>query len=217
MVGSTPASRTAEVAAPALVAPLRARRGSLGREVWRRFRRHRLALLSAGVLLLMILALVLGRWLWPVPINAIDFAAQLHGPSLAHPLGTDDLGQDLLSRMLYGGRISLAVGIAAMLVAVLVGVLVGAVAGTARGSIDMALMWLCDLFLSLPQLPLLLLIIYLFQDSLRKLVGQQIGTFLLIVAVIGGFRWMSIARLVRAQFFSLREKEFVEAARALGA
>ena len=165
----------------------------------------------------MVVALLLGPWLWPVPINAIDFSAQLDGPSLAHPLGTDDLGQDLLSRMLYGGRISMAVGIAAMLVAVFVGVFIGAVSGTARGSIDMALMWLCDLFLSLPQLPLLLLIIYLFQGTLRKLVGQEVGTFVLIVAVIGGFRWMSIARLVRAQFFSLREKEFVEAARALGA
>ena len=78
-------------------------------------------------------------------------------------------------------------------------------------------MWLTDLFLSLPHLPLLLLIIYLFRDSLVKLVGVQIGTFLLIVAVIGGFRWMPVARLVRAQFLSLREKEFVEAARALGA
>ena len=165
----------------------------------------------------MILILVLGPLLWPVPIDEIDFSAQMDGPSLAHPLGTDDLGQDLLSRMIYGGRISMAVGIAAMLVAVIVGVFIGAVAGTARGSIDMGLMWLCDLFLSLPQLPLLLLIIYLFQPTLRQWVGPEVGTFLLIVAVIGGFRWMSIARLVRAQFFSLREKEFVEAARALGA
>ncbi len=73
--------------------------------------------------------MLLGPLIWPVPINDIDFAAQLHGPSLAHPLGTDDLGQDLLARMLYGGRISLAVGLAAMLVAVIVGVIVGAVAG----------------------------------------------------------------------------------------
>jgi peptide/nickel transport system permease protein len=212
MAGSTPASPTADALAAA------PRRGAtLGREAWRRFRRHRLAVVSAGILSAMILALLLGPLIWPVPINAIDFAAQLRGPSFAHPLGADDLGQDLLARMIYGGRISMAVGIAAMLVAVFVGVFIGAVAGTARGSIDMALMWLCDLFLSLPQLPLLLLIIYLFQDSLRKLVGQQVGTFVLIVAVIGGFRWMSIARLVRAQFFSLREKEFVEAARALGA
>jgi len=212
MAGSTPASPTADALAAA------PRRGAtLGREAWRRFRRHRLAVVSSGILSAMILALLLGPLIWPVPINAIDFAAQLRGPSFAHPLGADDLGQDLLARMIYGGRISMAVGIAAMLVAVFVGVFIGAVAGTARGSIDMALMWLCDLFLSLPQLPLLLLIIYLFQDSLRKLVGQQVGTFVLIVAVIGGFRWMSIARLVRAQFFSLREKEFVEAARALGA
>src|SRR5580693_9368524 len=138
MAGSTPASPIAELAVAPVVAR-RARRTSLGREAWRRFRRHRLALVSAGILSLIILALLLGPTLWRVPINAIDFSAQMHGPSIAHPLGTDDLGQDLLARMIYGGRISLAVGIAAMLVAVFVGVFVGAVAGTARGSIDMAL------------------------------------------------------------------------------
>ena len=218
MVGLTPASPTAD-AAEVAVGPVavRTRRTSLGREAWRRFRRHRLALVSTGVLAVMILVLLFGPLFWRVAINEIDFAAMQQTPSLAHPLGTDDLGQDLLSRMIYGGRISLSVGVAAMLVAVFVGVFIGAVAGTARGSIDMALMWLCDLFLSLPQLPLLLLIIYLFQATLRKVVGPELGTFILIVAVIGGFRWMSIARLVRAQFFSLREKEFVEAARALGA
>jgi peptide/nickel transport system permease protein len=216
MAGSTPASRIVEPGGIAVV-PARRRHESLAREAWRRFRRHRLALVSAGVLLLMILLLVFGTLIWPVAINDIDFSAMQQGPSLAHPLGTDDLGQDLLARMIYGGRISLSVGVAAMLVAVFVGVFVGAVAGTARGSVDMALMWVCDLFLSLPQLPLLLLIIYLFQATLRKMVGLELGTFVLIVSVIGGFRWMSIARLVRAQFFSLREKEFVEAARALGA
>jgi len=215
MAGSTPASPTIEVAAT--IRPTPPRRATLAREAWRRFRRHRLALVSAGILAAMIVVLLLGPLIWPVPINAIDFAAQLHGPSLAHPLGTDDLGQDLLARMIYGGRISMSVGIAAMLIAVIVGVAIGAVAGIAHSAVDMGLMWLCDLFLSLPQLPLLLLIIYLFEASLRKVVGQQLGTFILIVAVIGGFRWMSIARLVRAQFFSLREKEFVEAARALGA
>ena len=215
MAGSTPASPIAEIGVGPAVARPRSR--SLASEAWRRFRRHRLALVSGGLLLAIVVGLILGPTLWPVPINAIDFSAQMHGPSLAHPLGTDELGQDLLARMIYGGRISLTVGVAAMLIAVFVGVFVGAVAGTARGSIDMALMWLCDLFLSLPQVPLLLLIMYLFQNALRHLVGQQFGTFILIVAVIGGFRWMSIARLVRAQFFSLREKEFVEAARALGA
>jgi peptide/nickel transport system permease protein len=194
-----------------------ARRASLGLEAWRRFRRHRLALAGALILGLMVLAVLFGPLLWQVPINEIDFGAKLRGPSLAHPLGTDDLGQDLLARMLYGGRISLAVGVAAMLIAVVVGTVVGSIAGISRGSVDAALMWLTDLFLSLPQLPLLLLVIYLFRDALRALAGPEVGMFLLIVVVIGAFRWMQVARLVRAQFLSLREKEFVEAARALGA
>jgi peptide/nickel transport system permease protein len=98
-----------------------------------------------------------------------------------------------------------------------VGTVIGAVAGISRGSVDAALMLLTDLFLSLPQLPLLLLIIYLFRDALKAVLGVEGGVFVLVVAVIGGFRWMPVARLVRAQFLSLREKEFVEAARALGA
>jgi peptide/nickel transport system permease protein len=141
----------------------------------------------------------------------------LSAPSWDHPFGTDDLGQDLLSRMLYGGRISLAVGFAAMIVGLLAGTFIGAIAGMSKGPVDAALMWITDLFLSLPQLPLLLLVIYLFRDFLKNLVGPQGGVFIMIVFVIGGFRWMNVARLVRAQFFSLREKEFVEAARALGA
>jgi peptide/nickel transport system permease protein len=186
-------------------------------EAWRRFRKHKLAVLSAVVLSFLSLAVVFGPLVWRVPINEIDFSVILQGPSLAHPLGTDDLGQDLLARMLYGGRISLAVGFTAMLVAVSVGILIGAIAGLAGGKTDAALMWLTDLFLSLPQLPLLLLIIFLFRDSLKVLVGPELGVFILIVIIIGLFNWMQVARLVRAQFFSLREKEFVEAARALGA
>ncbi len=193
------------------------RRISPAADAWRRFRRHRLALAGALILAILVLGVVLGPWLWRVPINDIDFAAKLAGPSLAHPFGTDDLGQDLLARMLYGGRISLAVGFAAMLIAVFFGTLVGAVAGISRGSVDAALMWLTDLFLTLPQVPLLLLIIYLFRDALKEVVGPEAGIFIIVVVVIGGFRWMQVARLVRAQFLSLREKEFVEAARALGA
>jgi peptide/nickel transport system permease protein len=176
-----------------------------------------MAVFSLIVLVLMILLVVVGPLVWKLAINDIDFTARLEGPSLKHPFGTDDLGQDLLARMLYGGRISLAVGLAAMLMAISVGVVIGAIAGIARGSIDAALMWLTDLFLSLPQLPLLLLLIYLFRDRLKSVFGPEVGVFLLIVFVIGCFRWMPVARLVRAQFFSLREKEFVEAARALGA
>ena len=175
-----------------------------------------LAVASAAILALMALAVAFGPLLWRVPINDIDFGAHLEGPSWNHPFGTADLGQDVLARMLYGGRISLAVGLTAMLVAIIVGTTIGAIAGMSHGTIDAALMWLTDLFLSLPPLPLLLLVIYLFREPLKQLVGPEMGTFMLIVAVIGGFRWMQVARLVRAQFLSLREKEFVEAARALG-
>lgn len=214
MAGSTPASPTVEIGANGS-AP--AQQYSPGREAWRRFRRHRLAVVGAGVLLVMIVAILLGPFVWKVAINEIDFTARLKGPSWAHPFGTDDLGQDILARMLYGGRISLAVGLAAMLVAVVVGTIIGAIAGMSRGWLGMALMWLTDLFLSLPQLPLLLLVIYLFRDALKSVFGPEGGVFILIVLVIGGLRWMPVARLVRAQFLSLREKEFVEAARALGA
>jgi peptide/nickel transport system permease protein len=213
MAGSTLASPTASAVGGSTG---RAERGSPGLETWRRFCRHRMAVVSTAVLGLMLLAVAFGPLLWQVPINDIDFGAHLEGPSWNHPFGTDDLGQDVLARMLYGGRISLSVGLAAMLVAVIVGTLIGAIAGMSIGAIDAALMWLTDLFLSLPPLPLLLLIIYLFREPLTRLVGPQIGTFILIVAVIGGFRWMRVARLVRAQFLSLREKDFVEAARALG-
>ena len=186
-------------------------------ETWRRFRRHRLAIFGASVLAVMLVAVVLGPVAYRVPINEIDFKAKLKGPSWTHPLGTDDLGQDVLARMLYGGRISLAVGVAAMLIAITLGTAVGAVAGQMGGAMDHTLMRLTDLFLSLPQLPLLLLIVYLFRDALKKALGPEAGVFILIVVVIGGLRWMPVARLVRAQFLSLREKEFVEAARSLGA
>ena len=190
---------------------------SPGLDAWRRFRRHRLALVSGAILIMMVLAITLGSFVWRVPINEIDFTARLKGPSWGHPFGTDDLGQDLLARMIYGGRISLAVGLAAMLVAIGVGTIIGAIAGMSRGAVGTALMWLTDLFLSLPQLPLLLLVMYLFQNSFKVVFGSEGGVFILIVIVIGGLRWMPVARLVRAQFLSLREKEFVEAARALGA
>jgi len=176
-----------------------------------------MAVISLVVLSLMTLAVVVGPFFYTVSISDIDFTARLATPSAAHPLGTDDLGQDLLARILYGGRISLAVGLAAMTMAVVVGVFIGALAGISRGWVDTLLMWVTDLFLSLPQLPLLLLLIYLLRDTLKETFGPEMGVFLLIVFVIGGFGWMPVARLVRAQFFSLREKEFVEAARALGA
>lgn len=213
MAGSTLASPSADP----VLAPIATKQVSPGRETWRRFRRHRLAMASTFVLALLVLGVLVGPWIWTVPINEIDFSAQLQGPSWAHPFGTDDLGQDILARMMYGGRISLAVGLAAMVVATFVGIIIGALAGMARRYFDAFLMWVTDLFLSLPQLPLLLLVIYFFREQLKAIFGVEGGVFVLIVVVIGGLKWMPVARLVRAQFLSLREKEFVEAARAQGA
>jgi peptide/nickel transport system permease protein len=214
MDGSIPASPSADLA----VAPTRpARHYSPWLDAWRRFRRHKLALASAVILGLMVAAIVFAPLIWKVAINDIDFTARLKPPSWAHPFGTDDLGQDLLARMLYGGRISIAVGLSSMVVAIVVGTIIGAVAGMSRRWVGPALMWLTDLFLSLPTLPVLLLVIYLFRDALKAQFGPEGGVFILIVVVIGSLRWMPAARLVRAQFLSLREKEFVEAARALGA
>jgi peptide/nickel transport system permease protein len=216
MAGSTPASATAEPLVQ--TAPARPRQSvSPWAEAWRRFKRHRLAVLGLVVLVLMVLLVAFGPMLWRVQINDIDFSARLNTPTANHPFGTDDLGQDIFARILYGGRISLAVGLSAMLMAMIVGVAIGAIAGISRGAVDAALMWLTDLFLSLPLLPLLLVLTYLFRDALKNAFGPEVGVFMLVVTVIGAFGWMSVARLVRAQFFSLREKEFVEAARALGA
>ncbi len=132
MAGSTLASPSTDNKA----AVAKSSAQSPGRESWRRFKRHKLAVFCTVVLSIIVLAVLLGPWLWRVPINEIDFAARMQGPSWAHPLGTDDLGQDLLARMLYGGRISLAVGLAAMLIAISVGVVVGAVAGMSKGPVD---------------------------------------------------------------------------------
>ena len=207
-VATAPAARLATSSPP---------RTSLWSDATRRFRRHRLAMVGFTVLVTLVLAVVVGPYVYRVPINEIDFKAKLKGPSRAHPLGTDDLGQDLLARMLYGGRISLAVGVVAMLISITIGTSVGAVAGQLGGAVDHTLMRMTDLFLSLPQLPLLLLIVYLFRNALTKWLGPEAGVFILVVVIIGGLRWMPVARLVRAQFLSLREREFVEAARSLGA
>ena len=214
----TPPNGVASEAVSPTVARARVRGAqSMRSEAWRRFRKHRLASVGAAILVVMVIAVVAGPFVYRVPIDEIDFKAKLKAPSWAHPLGTDDLGQDLLARMLYGGRISLAVGVVAMLIAITAGTMIGAIAGQLGGSVDHVLMRFTDLFLSLPQLPLLLLLAYLFRDALKKALGPEMGVFMLMVVVIGGLRWMPVARLVRAQFLSLREKEFVEAARGLGA
>src|SRR5256712_11647204 len=192
---------------PVAVAPQRA---SLWRDALRRFRRHRLAMIGTTVLLVMVVAVVAGPLAWRLPVSEIDFKQKLKGPSWSHPLGTDDLGQDLLARMLYGARISLAVGVAAMLIAISIGTAIGATSGYVGGGVDHTLMRVTDMFLSLPGLPLLLLIVYLFRDALRQALGPEAGIFALIVVVIGGLRWMPVARLVCAPFLSPPVEGFVE-------
>ena len=173
-------------------------------------------MVALGTLGFLIVFTLLGPLVYHTPIDVIDFTLSLKGPSADHLLGTDDLGRDLLARAMFGGRISIAVGLTSVLIAITLGTTIGAAAGFFN-RMDNPLMRLTDLFLSLPVLPLLLVIIYLFRDSLRTAFGPELGIFLMIVGVIGVLNWMPVARLVRASFLSLKQKEFVEAARSVGA
>ncbi|MGB7059187.1 MAG: ABC transporter permease [Geitlerinemataceae cyanobacterium] len=190
---------------------------TLWQNAWQRFRRDRMAVLGTAILLTIAISVAIGPWIYHTPIDKIDFGQSAQGPSWTHLFGTNDMGQDVLARILSGGRISLTVGIAAMAVAVLLGTVVGAVSGFCGGVVDTLLMRITDIFLALPQLPLLLLVMYLFQDRVQAIAGSKLGVFILIVVVIGSLNWMSLARLVRAEFLTLRSTEFVIAARSLGA
>jgi peptide/nickel transport system permease protein len=190
---------------------------SLWQLAWGRFCRDRLAILGLIILIIMMVAIVIGPLIYPIPIDAIDFTQAAAPPNGKHLLGTNDLGQDQLARLLFGGRISLSVAISAMVVAIALGTTIGAIAGFYGGLVDSLLMRLTDLFLSLPQLPLLLLVVYLFRDTLKAIAGPELGIFGLVVIVIGGLNWMSVARLVRGNVLKLKEMEFMSAATALGA
>ena len=190
---------------------------SLIQTAWRQFKRDKIALLGLIILGLMILSVIIGPGIYGISPTEIDFVNSLSPPTGKHFFGTNDLGQDQLARLLIGGRVSLTVGVAAMAVAILFGTLVGAIAGFYGGIIDSLLMRLTDLFISLPQLPVLLLVIYLFRESIKQIVGPEVGIFLLIIIVVGGLNWMSVARLVRASFLTTREQDFVTAAKAIGA
>ncbi len=185
-------------------------------DAWRQFKRDKMAVLGI-IILLLIISVVFGPFIYTTPIDTIDFGNSTSPPSWEHPFGTNDLGQDQLARMLAGGRISLTVGVAAMIVAILVGTLIGAISGFYGGIIESLLMRMTDLFISLPQLPLLLLVIYLFREPMKAIAGPEIGIFLLIVLVVGGLTWMSVARLVRASFLTTKQMDFVTAAKAIGA
>ncbi len=195
-------------------------KGRQHRSLWgdavRRFLQHRLATAGASIFVVLVVLTAIGPMLYNVSTQDIDFAASMKAPSATHLFGTDDLGHDILARVLWGGRISIAVGLAAMLVSITLGTLVGSVAGFFGRTVDIVLMRITDVFISIPQLPLLLLIIYLFRDNLTKRLGTSTGIFLLLVAVIGGLNWMATARLVRAGFLSVKEKEYILAARSIG-
>ena len=179
-----------------------------GRRAIRRFLRHRLAVAGLVFLLFMALVVIVGPMLSPFEFDQQDFALiGSPGPvGAAHWLGTDELGRDMLTRLIQGGRVSLAVGLAGAVLATLVGTLIGALSGFYRGWTDALLMRFTDVMLSIPTLPLVLLLSGLFRP------GPS-----LLVCIVGALIWMGTARLVRSQFLALREREFVEAARALGA
>jgi peptide/nickel transport system permease protein len=206
----------AELAAPA------APRTLIGL-TYRRFRRHRLAVASAILLVVLALAAMgapLVAALLGVDANAVDLLGRFQPPSFAHPLGTDELGRDVLLRLLYGGRVSLVVGVAAALASAVIGTGLGLLAGYYGGRLDALLMRLTDSVIALPVLPLLIVLAALdltklgLPDAVTQ--SEQISLYR-IVAIIALVGWTRVARLVRGATLSMREREFVLAARAQGA
>jgi peptide/nickel transport system permease protein len=191
------------------------RHRSLWLDVWHQFRSHKGAMAGVGVFAFIVLAVLLGPYIHDIDPQYLDYRAKNQGMSLAHPMGTDNLGRDMFAQVLAGGRTSLAVGVTAMALSLSLGTLVGVIAGF-FARLDGVLMRLTDLFLALPILPLLLVIIMLFRDTLRSLFGPEIGIFILIVFVIGITSWMQTARIVRGEVLAIKEREFVLAARSIG-
>ncbi len=183
--------------------------------VWIALLRHRGAMIGAGVFLFMVLAVIFGPFIYTTNPGFADFSATNLAPSWSHPLGTDNIGRDMLAQMLSGGRIALAVGFAAMVLSLVVGTAIGVLAGYYK-QLDGPLMRLTDLFLALPLLPLLLVIITLFRDPLRATFGPEMGIFFLIVFVIGITSWMQTARIVRGETLAVKQREFVLAAKSIG-
>jgi peptide/nickel transport system permease protein len=172
---------------------------------WQRFKRHGLALMGLCIIVLLIVIALFAPRLAPHDPTAQDLAHILSAPSLRHPMGTDDLGRDVLSRVLWGARVSLAVAVSAVAILIFLGTVVGVIAGYYR-SLDGVVMRVVDVLMSVPNVFLILVIVGLLGPGLWK-----------SMTVIGLTAWMGTARLVRGQVLSLREREFVEAARAIGA
>ncbi len=173
---------------------------------WKKFKRHRLALISLFLLVFLSVTVVIMPFILPYQYDEINLKTRFQSPSLSHPFGTDDLGRDQLVRVMYGGRISLAVGFSVALFSTFIGVALGAVAGYFSGWLDNTLMRFIDFALTIP--PLVILMVA------GSIVAGGIFEIILIVSLL---MWMYIARLIRGVFLSLKEKEFVEAARACGA
>jgi len=173
---------------------------------WKRFFRHRMAVISSIVLLLIIFACFSASWLAPYPKNHQDLTLGAVGPSMQHWFGTDDLGRDQVTEMMYAGQISLQIGLAVAIISTLFGTLFGALAGYFSEWTDQVLMRVTDLFLVVPAIAILAIAI--------KKFGNSATTIILILTALG---WMYIARVVRSQILSIKEKEYVEAARASGA
>ncbi len=188
---------------------------SLRSDVWRQFRRHRGAVAGTIILAVIVIACFVGPIVLPFDTSTPVVSNANRGPGWPHIWGTDNLGRDAFARSLVGGRISLLVGFVAMAVSILLGVLVGVLAGYFR-LLDGPLMRLTDLFLSLPLLPVLLLVIVLFRDSVQESLGDGLGIFVLMVLIIGGTSWMQSARIVRGEVLSVKQEEFVLAARSIG-
>jgi peptide/nickel transport system permease protein len=209
MAASLPLTPSAAGALDEEVAPSR-------NTVWRRFRRHKVALAGAVVIIVMGLIAALANVIAPADPNFID-QAHWQGYPLApgvagHLLGTDENGRDLLARLIFGARISLTVALFAVIMEISIGTVLGAISGYYGGWVDFALMRITDVVLSIPLLPLLLVITAIVAGTSNKAALN----FGVIVLIIGGLSWPAVARLVRASFLSLREREFAEAARALG-
>ena len=188
---------------------------SLWGDVWSQFYKHVGAMAGMFILVFFILASALGPIVYTTDPQYVDPLVSNQGPSLEHPLGTDNLGRDLLAAVLSGGRISLSVGVSAMIISVFLGVTIGILAGYFP-ALDSPLMRLTDLFLALPILPLLLVITLLFRETLRAAFGPETGIFILIVTVIGVTSWMNTARIVRGEVLSVKQQEFVTAAISIG-
>lgn len=181
---------------------------------WKRFRRHPGAISGSVVLGILILAILLAP-LSPYDPEASDLPNRLQPPSLQHPFGTDALGRDMLTRCLYGGRISMSVGFMVVIITLLIGVPVGAISGFFGGWIDNVLMRITDAALSLPALMVLILLSAILREV--DLPFLERNNVLTIALVIGALSWMSVARLVRASYLAIREMEFITAANCVGA